>query len=99
MQAERRGTDVPSKEREPARPRRTLSAKTQGLTNPSSATAGRKARNSAPTLPRRSLERVVRRVELGVWGTEDRRPTGGGMTGTAAGKSGPKLATTLEGKP
>ena len=36
-----------------------------GLTAPSSATAGRKARNSAPTPPRRSLERVVRRVTFG----------------------------------
>ena len=47
---------------------------------------GEKGKNQSRTLPRRSLERVVRRVELGVWGTEDGRPTGGGMTGAAGWK-------------
>ena len=47
---------------------------------------GEKGNQQSRTLPRRSLERVVRRVELGVRGTEDRPPTGGGMTGAAAGK-------------
>ena len=46
-------------------------AKTQGLTDPSSATAGRKASHQSRTPPRRSLERVVRRVNLGVWTPEE----------------------------
>ena len=58
---------------------------------------GEKGNQQRRTLPRRSLERVVRRVELGVWGTEDRRPTGGGMMGAAAGEARTKLATRPDG--
>ena len=42
---------------------------------------GEKGKNQRRTLPRRSLERLVRRVELGVWGTGTRVRPAGGMTG------------------
>ena len=50
------------RERKPARPQRTQREKLLGLTDPSSATAGENATHSRRTPPRRSLERVVRRV-------------------------------------
>ena len=48
-----------------------------------------------PPASLRSLERVVRRVELGVQGNGNQRPPSpaGGMTGTAGWKDGTKLAT------
>ena len=60
---------------------------------------GDKGNHQSQTLPRRSLERLVRRVELGVCRRKNTPPPGGGMTGPAAGKGRPKLATHHKGKP